>query len=70
MRFSVNPARLGAAVGRMRSTLHTIDRAAHTAGRVWRATKHLLPDSQIKQKMEQGISGYESLRRKIKEGED
>ena len=70
MRFSVNPARLGAAVGRMRSTLHTIDRAAHTAGRVFKATKHLMPDSAIKQKMEQGISGYETLRRKIKEGED
>ena len=66
----MKPARLGAAIGRMQSALHTIDRAAHVAGRVFRATKHLMPDNQIKQKMEQGISGYESFRRKIKEGEE
>ena len=70
MRFHVTAARLGQGIGHLRSTLHSIDRAAMTAGRVFRATKHVMPDSKIKQKMEEGISGYEALRRKIKEGSD
>ena len=32
----------------LRATLHSVDRAAMTVGRVFRATKHLLPDSKIK----------------------
>ena len=69
MRFGVTRQRFGAFLGSARTTLHSIDRAAMTAGRVFKAVKPVMPDSAIKKQMEQGVSSYEALRRKIKDGE-
>ena len=41
-------------------------RAAMTAGRVFHATKHIMPDNSLKKQMEKGVSTYEELRQKIK----
>ena len=68
MRFTANRHRLGQAVGFMRNTLHSANRAAHTASRLYRATQHIIPDGPIKKQMEKGVSSYEELARRIKDG--
>ena len=69
MRFHVARQRFGAVLGGAKATLHSIDRAAMTVGRVFKATKKFMPDSALKQQMEKGVSTYEELRRKIKDGD-
>ena len=70
MRFHITPGRIGQGIGAVRATLHSVDRAATTAGKIFKATKHLMPDSALKKQMEKGVSSYEELRRKIKDGAD
>ena len=66
--FHVTPHRIGQLVCKARSTISNLDRGMRTASRVYHAVKQHVPEGKIKRAAERGVSTYESVREKVRQG--
>lgn len=66
--FHVTPHRIGQLVYKARSTISNLDRGMRTASRVYHAVKQHVPEGKIKRAAERGVSTYESVREKVRQG--
>ena len=68
--FHVTPHRIGQLVLRGRSMVSQLDRGMRTASKVYHAVKEHVPEGKIKKAAERGLSTYESVREKVRQGAD
>ena len=66
--FHVTPQRIGQMASRAVHTIGRLDRGIRTAGRVFRAVKEHVPEGKIKRVAERGLSDYEAVREKVRQG--
>ena len=58
--------RIGTIIGRTKTLIGSIDRGIRTTHQVFKAVKHLTPDSKLKAAAEKGLTDYETIREKIR----
>ena len=68
--FHVSPHRIGQLVLKGRSMISQLDRGMRTASKVYHAVKEHVPEGKIKKAAEKGLSSYESIREKVRQGAD
>ena len=68
--FHVTPHRIGQLVLRGRSMVSQLDRGMRTASKVYHVVKQHVPEGKIKRAAERGLSTYESVREKVRQGAD
>ena len=66
--YHVTPHRIGQLACKAKHMIGSIDRGIRTAGAIYKAVKHHVPDSKIKRAAEKGLSDYESIREKVRQG--
>ena len=72
--FHVTPHRIGQLVLKGRHMISNLDRGMRTASKVFHAVKEHVPEGgnvgKIKRAAERGLSSYESVREKVRQGAD
>ena len=66
--YHVQPHRIGQLACRAKHMIGSLDRGIRTFGRVYHAVKEHVPEGQIKRAAEKGLSDYESIRMKVRQG--
>ena len=66
--YHVTPHRISQLACRAKHMIGSIDRGMRTASKVYHAVKDHVPDSKLKRAAEKGISDYESIREKVRQG--
>ena len=66
--YNVSPHRIGQLACRAKHMIGNIDRGIRTAGKVYHAVKEHVPEGRIKKAAEKGLSDYESIRERVRQG--
>ena len=68
--FKVTPHKIGQLACRAKHAIGSLDRGIRTFGKVYHAVSHNVPEGRLKQAAERGLSSYEAIREKVRQGAD
>ena len=64
--FHVTPHGIGQLACKAKHMIGHVDRGIRFSGAVYKAVKHIVPDSKMKSAAEKGLSDYEAVREKVR----